>query len=82
MQLDSFIIPLIYVRNCLVPAYYLVENKRICGLVLQIWSGRDFKPVKTLAGHESKVAGIDVSTGETLNYFIRARGTYTHDIML
>lgn len=31
---------------------------------VQIWSARDFKPVKTLAGHESKVAGVDVSAGE------------------
>lgn len=32
----------------------------------QIWSSRDFKPVKTLAGHEAKVTSLDVVGGESL----------------
>ncbi|KAF3577549.1 hypothetical protein DY000_02028469 [Brassica cretica] len=28
---------------------------------LQIWSGRDFSLVKSLAGHESKVASLDIT---------------------
>lgn len=30
----------------------------------QVWSSRDFKPVKTLSGHESKVTSLDVVGGE------------------
>ena len=30
----------------------------------QIWSSRDFKPVKTLSGHEAKVTSLDVSGGK------------------
>lgn len=30
----------------------------------QIWSARDFKPVKTLSGHEAKVTSLDVIGGE------------------
>ncbi|KAK7355211.1 hypothetical protein VNO80_14460 [Phaseolus coccineus] len=26
----------------------------------KVWSGRDFKPVKTLSGHEAKVTSVDV----------------------
>lgn len=29
----------------------------------QVWSGRDFKPVKTLSGHEAKVTSLDVLGG-------------------
>lgn len=32
----------------------------------QIWSARDFKPVKTLAGHEAKVTSLDVTGGKYL----------------
>lgn len=30
----------------------------------QIWSARDFKPVKTLSGHEAKVTSLDVAGGK------------------
>lgn len=30
----------------------------------QIWSARDFKPVKTLSGHEAKVTSLDVLGGK------------------
>lgn len=29
----------------------------------QIWSARDFKPVKTLSGHEAKVTSLDITGG-------------------
>ena len=31
--------------------------------MLQVWSSRDFKPVKTLSGHEAKVTSVDVVGG-------------------
>jgi hypothetical protein len=33
--------------------------------ILQLWSALDFKPIKTLAGHESKLSGVDVAAGES-----------------
>lgn len=30
----------------------------------QVWSSKDFKPVKTLSGHESKVTSLDVVGGQ------------------
>lgn len=30
----------------------------------QVWSSKDFKPVRTLAGHESKITSLDVVAGE------------------
>lgn len=50
-----------------------MDNKINRETGLQIWSARDFKPVKTLAGHESKVAGVDVSSGETFKHVLRFR---------
>lgn len=35
-------------------------------MYFQIWSARDFKPVKTLAGHEAKVTSLDVAGGKYL----------------
>lgn len=32
-------------------------------VIYQVWSGRDFKPVKTLPGHEAKVTASDISAG-------------------
>ena len=32
----------------------------------QVWSSRDFKPVKTLSGHEARVTSLDVGGGEFL----------------
>ena len=34
----------------------------------QIWSARDFKPVKTLSGHEAKVTALDVAAGKFLGH--------------
>jgi U4/U6 small nuclear ribonucleoprotein PRP4 len=33
---------------------------------LQLWSTRDYKPIKSLAGHESKVTSLDISGGNHL----------------
>lgn len=33
------------------------------GLISQVWSSRDFKPVKVLSGHEAKVTSVDVAGG-------------------
>lgn len=33
-------------------------------ILSQVWSGQDFKPTKTLAGHEARVTGLDISDGE------------------
>lgn len=30
----------------------------------QVWSSKDFKPVKTLSGHESKITSLDVVAGQ------------------
>jgi U4/U6 small nuclear ribonucleoprotein PRP4 len=30
----------------------------------QLWSARDYKPIKSLAGHESKVTSLDISGGK------------------
>lgn len=36
----------------------------IIGLESQVWSSRDFKPVKVLSGHEAKVTSVDVVGGK------------------
>ncbi|CAA2984190.1 U4 U6 small nuclear ribonucleo PRP4 [Olea europaea subsp. europaea] len=42
-------------------------------MTAKVWSSRDFKPVKTLSGHESKVTSLDVvGDGECI-------GTVSHD---
>lgn len=35
---------------------------------MQVWSALDFKPIKTLAGHESKLSGVDVAAGESFEH--------------
>lgn len=40
----------------------------IIGFVSQVWSARDFKPVKVLSGHEAKVTSVDVVGGKL--YFL------------
>lgn len=37
-----------------------------CILYFQLWSARDYKPIKSLVGHESKVTSLDISGGEIL----------------
>jgi hypothetical protein len=32
----------------------------------QLWSARDYKPIKSLVGHESKVTSLDISGGKIL----------------
>jgi WD40 repeat protein len=34
----------------------------------QLWSARDYKPIKSLVGHESKVTSLDISGGNLLLY--------------
>jgi hypothetical protein len=34
--------------------------------IFQLWSARDYKPIKSLVGHESKVTSLDISGGEIL----------------
>lgn len=29
----------------------------------QVWSSRDFKPIRTLSGHEAKVTSLDIAGG-------------------
>ncbi|PNX73004.1 U4/U6 small nuclear ribonucleoprotein Prp4-like [Trifolium pratense] len=38
--------------------YFLVTAS--FDMTAKVWSGRDFKPVKTLSGHENKVSSLDV----------------------
>jgi len=35
-------------------------------LCFQLWSARDYKPINSLVGHESKVTSLDISGGEIL----------------
>lgn len=35
----------------------------------QLWSARDYKPIKSLVGHESKVTSLDISGGKILPTF-------------
>ena len=35
---------------------------------LQMWAARDFKAVRTLAGHEGKIMGLDVAPGNASLY--------------
>ncbi|KAK7838766.1 u4/u6 small nuclear ribonucleoprotein prp4-like protein [Quercus suber] len=44
--------------------YFLVTASY--DMTAKIWSARDFKPVKTLAGHEAKVTSLDVAGGKYL----------------
>lgn len=36
----------------------------------QIWSARDFKPVKTLSGHEAKVTSLDIIGGQLDRFYL------------
>lgn len=38
--------------------YFLVTASY--DMTAKVWSARDFKPVKTLSGHEAKVTSVDV----------------------
>jgi U4/U6 small nuclear ribonucleoprotein PRP4 len=40
--------------------YFLVTSSH--DNTARIWSGKDFKAVKTLAGHEGKILDVDVSS--------------------
>lgn len=31
-------------------------------MTAKVWSSRDFKPVKTLSGHEAKIMSLDVAS--------------------
>jgi hypothetical protein len=43
--------------------YSLISQLVSCILCFQLWSARDYKPIKSLAGHESKVTSLDISGG-------------------
>ena len=43
--------------------FFVVFN---VGFASQVWSARDFKPVKVLSGHEAKVTSVDVAGGKLL----------------
>ena len=34
----------------------------------QVWSARDFKPIKTLSGHEAKVTSLDITEGQFFKF--------------
>lgn len=56
---------IIFFMNFFLGSYLICAPFHHVFCIIQIWSARDFKPVKTLSGHEAKVTSLDVAGGKS-----------------